>query len=341
MTLKRYTKEELIPLVEEMAYEYLAEDTKTYFLNKSEKESTSVPRILYNNRVEIIKEIEDRVVDYTQKRDLVDSPEDKDVFTECNEIISNEGNNIKRSNLKTQKDLYKKEKNIFNSRTYFEFPLNKKINALYDDFNLLVLMYDDVSTVSTGGKLEQFEALTTKEERIKFLKENTEFTHISLASSTRVPAAISICGLLDETYSKEDSSNQEILTSKYCDFNAVTLADTMRIKNNDLKQLIQSKLDIDKENLKVVDEKMVRGDLYKILELPKEVKEGKEQEPVYYIRYVCPSTGRVYFNEITERHLSNSEYFKKGDVSSYIWSWFSINNLGMKITEDMTDLIRC
>lgn len=340
MTLKRYTREELIPLVEEMAYEYLAQDTKTYFLDKAEKESTSVPRILYDNRIEIIREIEDRVVDYTQKRDLVDSPEDKAVFTECNEIISNEGNNLKNSSLRAQKELYGKEKNIFNSRTYFEFPLNKKINSLYDDFNLLVLMYDDVSTVNTGGKLEQFEALTTKEEKIKFLKENTEFTHISLASATRVSAAISIYGLLDETYSKEDSSNQEILTSKYCDFNTVTLKDTMKIKNNDLKQLIQSKLDIDKENLKVVDEKIVRGDLYKILELPKETKESdKEQSSAYYIRYVCPSTGRVYFNEITERHLSNSKYFVKGDPASYIHSWWSINNLGASV--DGLELIRC
>lgn len=329
MALKRYSKNELESALTELTIEYLATDNKTYFLENVEKTGSSVPRILLNERLEKIKEIEDRVKDYQEKRELVESAEDKKVFTDCIEIIEHEKDIELNSSMSAQKELYAKEQNIFNSRTYFEFPLNKKINALYDDFNVIVLMYDDLCTVK-GNKVDEFEALTTIEEKKQFIRDNIEITHIAMGSATSVSAQIAVLGKIDETYAKADSSNQEILSHEFSDFNKVSLKDTMKIKNNDLKQLIQSKIDIDKENLKIAHEEMIRGDLYRIL----------QQGDTIFIRYVCPSTGRVYFNELNPNNLSRSEYYKQGDVKTYAKSWWSINNLGLSPVSDV-EMIRC
>ena len=128
------------------------------------------------------------------------------------------------------------------------------------------------------------------------------------------------------------------LPKEFADFENLTLAKTMEIRNNDLQQRLQTKIDIDKENLKVLDEKVVRGDLYKILEAPKSFGNGQFR---YIIRYVCPSTGRVYFNALDERSLSESKFYNKNDViNSLIYAWWHVNNCGENPMDEEA-VIRC
>jgi hypothetical protein len=85
---------------------------------------------------------------------------------------------IINSSMEFQRETYKNTGDMDFSRTYIKFPLKDRINPIYDDFELEVVFYDDVCTLK--GKFKEYKNLKTKEERISFLKENTEITHMSL-----------------------------------------------------------------------------------------------------------------------------------------------------------------
>ena len=48
----------------------------------------------------------------------------------------------------------------------------------------------------------------------------------------------------------------------------------------------------------------------------------------YLIRYVCPSTQRVYYNEIVESMLQSSKYYERNKPESFIYAWWHVNNGG-------------
>ena len=85
-----------------------------------------------------------------------------------------------------------------------------------------------------------------------------------------------------------------------------------------MKQFIQSKLDLDKETcMEKLADKYVGNDNYQILkdtENPVDYDSRSwgwsSQMSDLYIRYICPSTGRVYFNNLNLSNLKLSEYFK-------------------------------
>ena len=58
-----------------------------------------------------------------------------------------------------------------------------------------------------------------------------------------------------------------------------------------------------------------------------------------FIRYVCPSTGRVYYNPINTEFLAYSEYFKEGDYNSYLEAWWNVCHVGANPREGM--MARC
>ena len=47
-----------------------------------------------------------------------------------------------------------------------------------------------------------------------------------------------------------------------------------------------------------------------------------------FIRYVCPSTQRVYYNSINKQFISFSEYYKENDFESYIYAWWNVCHVG-------------
>ena len=176
------------------------------------------------------------------------------------------------------------------------------------------------------------------EDKLKFTKEHVEFTHAALGPVESSSWGIVLYGAVDPKFQSGSSSDQMALPKEFADFENLTLAKTMEIRNNDLQQRLQTKIDIDKENLKVLDEKVVRGDLYKILEAPKSFGNGQFR---YIIRYVCPSTGRVYFNALNERSLSESKFYNKNDViNSLIYAWWHVNNCGENPMDEEA-VIRC
>lgn len=227
------------------------------------------------------------------------------------------------SNMKTQKEFYKKTGCVEYSRSLIKIPLDKLINSYYDDLFLEVLFYDDIAV--NAGQYETYKSIDDKEAKKNFVKKNTEITHMGLLVTAGGDQARSIIFLEGNGAKESPNGSIELLSSKYADFSKLTLADTQKVKNNDLRQILQSKIDLDKENLKVLADKDVRGDNYKIL-----VHNIKEYEE-YYIRYVCPSTGRVYYNILNLTNLRYSDYYKDGDYESYINAWWSLNNLGASV----------
>ena len=58
-------------------------------------------------------------------------------------------------------------------------------------------------------------------------------------------------GKLDFDNERVKQSGIVLLGEEYADFNTLTLKKTMEIQNNDLRQFFQTKIDLDKENMKV------------------------------------------------------------------------------------------
>ena len=77
----------------------------------------------------------------------------------------------------------------------------------------------------------------------------------------------------------------------------------------------------------------IRGDIYKIL------KPQENNDKTIYIRYVCRSTGRVYYNPLNLRNLEISEEYKEDNYESYAKAWWNLNTLGSKV--DGKPVIRC
>ena len=330
--MKRYTQEELKNILTELVYDYLANDNKLYYQDKVESEGKNVPTFIFNENEQLAKDIRFRVSDYEKRREETKIQDEKDVYTKAIEIIEEEYDRVTNLSIEKQKAKYEKTKDVFASHTAVVVPLNKKLNALYDDFNIFVCFYDSLDNAES---IKQFNKLRSPSSKIKFVKEHIEITHMLLTLATSSHAGIAVTGNYAEEYSDPTSTNAEVLPPNYSDFGNTTLADCEEIVNNDLKQMVQERIDMDKEDLELKADMNVRGDVYKIYKSRKSDDE--------YIRYVCPSTGRVYYNLLNTQYLAESKYFEQGNYDSYILAWYSINNLFMELDEQALSIVtpRC
>lgn len=395
MSLTRYSRPDLINILNDLAIKELATATERWECTTKAEESTSLFRMGLQERLQNVSIYRERIRDYSGKaHEEGISKENASIYMRAVELLEKLATDEEEATLEYQKELYGKEKNIYNSRSYLEFPLDKKptLNALYDDFSGVYLFYDDISTLGNNrgyllesygdhiedverlvrkhvedeaiaqkileapdgatrkkiwnkafgpDKVDRFEAITDVKEKVKFVEDNIEFTHCMLGGATNPNWGIGVYGELDKTFTEFTEGKQQALPCEYCDFSKITLADTLKIKNQDLMQLMQSKIDIDRENLEVIDEREVRGDVYRIVKTPKPIERGRGSNPVnYLIRFVCPSTGRVYHVDLVEEMLDSSKYYKPGETSTYIHAWWHITHGGADPLAG-PDVIRC
>ena len=177
---------------------------------------------------------------------------------------------------------------------------------------------------------DYFEGIEDTQERIRYVIENTEFTHCTIGGTFNPNWAIGVYGNVEPSLSAFDKGPaQQVLPCEYCDFTKVTLADTLKIKNQDLMQIMQARIDLDKENLEIADEKTIGGDFYQLEHIDPKMLEGTEKRNEYLVRFECPSTGRPYHVDIDVDMLRFSKYYVKGDPTSYIEAWWHITHGGM------------
>lgn len=317
MPLKRYTTEELIDLGTNLFYDFLSDESNAEKIHKEYEEKEN----LYRDRITIYL---DALNDKSLEQSTIDSLHVQLDFL-------NKGlQHLKSSNMKYQKDLYKKTGSTDFCRSKVRIPLDKIINSFYDDLCLEVVFYDDVCTLNS--KFNDYKKLNSAEERRNFIKTNTEITHISLIylKENQIKAVIAVKGGLNTEDPRVMDCGITLLPKKFSNFNDLTLADTSEIEKNDLKQFIQTKIDLDKENMEELASVLIRGDLYKIFKAPKQKNDRDE----LYIRYTCRSTGRVYFNKLNLRNLKISKYFKENDFESYCKSWWNLTHLGSTVEGD-------
>ena len=336
MQLKRYTTKELIEIGKDIFYKYMSSSKTFYFMGETIECTSELPTpadFLHSKHEEMVEDNEIRIQMYS---DLLKSEKNlkaKEIEAFKKDISFFKAENVLFSynNMKTQKKRYKETGKIDYTQSSVRIPLDKKINSFYDDFYLEVLFYDDVCTLN--GKYEQYKELKTTEERLKFIKENTEVTRMSLCyiRDLRLLALISILGEF-----KEDTVcalGVSTFNSKFSDFSNLKLSDLNDIQNNDLRQFLQSKIDMDKEPLELLSSVYIRGNNYKIFKDTKNYRLNYKNEKVYthYIRYVCSSTGRINYNELVPDFLQISTYFNKNDYSSYAKAWWNITHIGASV----------
>lgn len=324
MQLKRYSNEELQEIFTKIFYDYISkEDVNSEYITPAHQ--------LHSKYEAKVQEYSERAEQYKEKLKEADNTKLADSLKESLANIQTGIDLLKSANMENQKALYERTKAVDFGRTRIRIPLDKKINSYYDDFSIDVLFYDDVCTLN--GKFEIYESLETDEDRRNFIKANTEITHFGLvwAPQRAVRALIEVKGRLKYDSTRAQNQGIALLPKKFSDFETLTLKDTGEIPNNDLKQFIQTKIDLDKENMKLLSTQNIRGDVYKIYESP--------EEKGYYIRYVCRSTGRVYYNRLNLDNLRVSNEFKTNNYDSYARAWWNLNTLGGDV--DGEPVIRC
>ena len=158
-----YPTEKLQEICTELFYDHMATIVKGKTVTNA--------HIKHKEYNELVLRLTERTRAYKQFMQKYGNVEISQSLVKYKECIIN-------SNMEFQKETYKNTKDMDFSRTYIKFPLKDRINPIYDDFELEVVFYDDVCTLK--GKFKEYKNLKTKEERISFLKENTEITHMSL-----------------------------------------------------------------------------------------------------------------------------------------------------------------
>lgn len=208
---KIYSTEELQEICRELFYDYMATSIKgTHFTNchirhiEYIQELNMVEKSIKEEKESLSKFAKDTYFyEVTQKR-LKTNVEHK--------------KHLINLNAKYQKQLYTDNGVSRLSHTKINFPLEKKINPLYDNLELEVLFYDDVCTLN--GKFKKYNKLKTKKERKEFIRKNTEITHMSLQFKN-----FSYCTTMIGLYGKVRMGKESltlVLPSKYSNFNNVT-----------------------------------------------------------------------------------------------------------------------
>ena len=147
---------------------------------------------------------------------------------------------------------------------------------------------------------------------------------------------ISLMGQLNTSDPRVAESGVVLLPQLFSDFGSLKLKDISIIENNDLKQFIQSKIDLDQENMTELSSQIIRGDKYSIYK--SQMNEHGQVD--LYIRYTCRGTGRVYYNLLNLRNLELSSYFDKNDFNTYCKAWWDLNTLGGNPNNEKP-VIRC
>ena len=350
MELQRLNHDELVKKGEEIFYDYVA-SSEDFFTGgeylKCTKQYPSVMDMLYKEHLDSVQENSNRIRIYEE---AIEENKGNKLCVEALEkqlkLLKQEREYFINSNMEEQKKLYEKTSSVNYSRNAIRIPLDKRINSFYDDLILEVLFYDDIAVPK--GKYEDYRKLKTFEDRKAFIKANTEITHMGFAyiRNNSLVAIIGILGNLNLKKTKVVLGEVTILGHEFSDFQNLKLSDTNKIKNNDLRQFMQSKIDLDKETcMEKLAEKFVGNDLYQILKDVSSSNIETSDSPWtpapsnLYIRYVCPSTGRVYYNNLALRNLKLSKYYKEDDYETYIDAWWSINNLGADPNQKA--MIRC
>ncbi len=330
MALKRYSVKELDKICTDIFYNFMSSTEEKFFdeteyLELDEKFPTPMD-MLYKELCNTIEEnkariklIEEGIEELKNDKEAVES------LQEQLQPLLEEKEHFTNSCMSYMKELYQKTGRTDYSRNVVRIPLDKRINSYYDDLVLQVGFYDDIAVAK--GKYEDYKKLKTQAERIDFIKNNTEITHLSLvvlsASSEYPIAIIQIRGDLLFNDPRVESSNVCLLPKKFADFGRLTLADTVSgTQNNDLRQLLQSKIDLDKENMEVLADMDIRGSNYKLL------KAKTDQGTYTFIRYVCPSTERVYYNIINPQYIKVSDFYEEGNYESYLEAWWNVCHVG-------------
>lgn len=308
MKLKRYTNQELQELLPQVFLDYMIE------------KGVEEVHESYRNKIDSYRSTINLYESSLKNGTLEDS-----TITSIKEQLNYLYEGIKHlelSNMKYQKELYEQTHSMDFSRSVIKFPLNKRINSFYDDLYLEVVFFDDVCTPM--GKYQIYKSLESDENQKEFLMRYIEITNIGLVyeRNNRRVAILEVIGSLNYDDERAQKSGVELLNKKFSDFENLTLSDTSQIVNNDIKQWIQTKIDLDKENMKELAKVFIRGDYYSI--------HKPQNENDLYIRYICRSTGRVYYNKLNLENLKISKYFNKDDYESYAKAWWNLTHLGSK-----------
>lgn len=330
MSLKRYSTKELEKICTDIFYNYMSSTEEKFFdetdyLEFDEKFPTPMD-MLYKELCNTIEENQARIKLIQEGiEELKDDEDAVKSLTEQLQPLLEEKEHFTNSCMSYMKKLYKETGKTDYSRNIVRIPLDKRINSYYDDLVLQVAFYDDIAVAK--GKYDDYKKLRTQGERINFIKKNTEITHLALvvlSNNSEYPIAlIAIKGDLNTDDPRVESGGVTLLPKKFSDFDKLTLADTVStITNNDLRQLLQSKIDLDKENMKVLADMDIRGSNYKLL-----LANAKQGNNIF-IRYVCPSTERVYYNIINKHFLAHSEFFEDGNYNSYLEAWWNVCHVG-------------
>lgn len=314
MQLKRYTTEELQSICQDIFYDYMSSIV-------NEKNNITPASILYKEHQDKLQEYIDRIILYEEAIRKNDSNNAIHSLNEqLQELIIGKDHPL-NSSMAYQKALYESTHSTDYCRSSIKIPLNKRINSYYDDFVLDVQFYDDVTTLK--GRFSEYQELTNREDRRKFIEENTEITHMGLCfiRNNQLKALIGLKGNLNFKDPRTSEYGVTLLPSEFSDFENLTLKQISNIQNNDLKQFLQDKIDLDKEGMKELSSLIIRGDKYSIHQSSVDPKD-------FYIRYICRGTGRVYYNLLNLANLSISKYFNEKDYDSYSKAWWNLNTLG-------------
>lgn len=344
MAIKRYTTEELINICSEIFFDYLINSPVFYdkgeLQNCIQKGWTPIDCI-YNDYKEMVIENKQRQELYfeeIQKRIKEHDLQCAHILKQQLLILVEEENILTNMCREAQERRYKEAHRIPYTRTAIRIPLNKRINSYYDDFILEVLFYDDVCTLK--GKYDIYRKCTTTEEKMRFLKENISITHMGLClyrSNNMLPEAplaiIGLLGNMDFNDSKVLEGRITLLPHKFSNFSDLRLFDLNEIKNNDLRQIMQTKIDMDKEDMQLTATEIIRGSEYKLFKYTSRIKNfyTNQNNVELYIRYACDSTGRVYYNLLNKENLKVSKYFKESKPITYIEAWWNITHLGANV----------
>ena len=331
MNAERLSLDELKERCTEIFYDFMSSEEEKFYDDTSyvdfNKDYPTPMHMLWKETQNTIAENTARIKMFEEA--IEENKNDQavvDTLKEQLQPLLEEKEHFNKSCMSYMKELYAKTGVVDYSRNIVRIPLDKRINSFYDDLVLEVLFYDDIGV--NAGQFDTYKALETQEARREFIKANTEITHFGLVVLGRSNNHVATIGLLGDLNFDDERVKQSgivLLGSEYADFNSLTLKKTMDVQNNDLRQFLQTKIDLDKENMKVLAEAVIGTDDYKILESKE--KDGRGNK-MLFIRYVCPSTQRVYYNIINKQFIAFSEYYKEEDYKSYIYAWWNVCHVG-------------
>ena len=318
MSLERYPLKEIVQLCTNAFYHYMVYSDKSY---NWFTEINEIPTIEMHDRyMKALKDSKEKYLELTSMEHLTEDQSLADVIAKQRKFHSHEYGLLKSLNMAKQIATDMTNADKVYSHSVVLLPLNKLINSYYDDLWLEVLFYDDVCT--PAGQFEKYMKLPVTEKE-QFLRENTSITHMAF-KFFKSDISIVIKG-------ECNADGRNVFPAEYGDFANLNLSMLNSLYNNDLRQKLQEKIDLDKENLTFLARLKIRGDVYELYCYNKLDVSRYYSGAQYYIRYVCCSTGRVYYNALNINNLSVSEYFDPRNYESYLMAWWNITHVGAKI----------